>query len=306
MQMNIPVDQASKKKRILKLRNELEKNPVQSNNPSYLLKIYYDIKDMKKLSEDNLERLTKIMEEEQLKTCGDLIANQLKDKTDQEKLMALLNLLQLRDLERLKNCTYNVYMRIEEEDKDGQTVVNEYKFKINKGKNLNEEVLRLEKENASKINEIKSLLEQKLKNRKDQDPDSSIIENLKKELDKELKQQNDLKVDIQKSGIDDPDEQQKLLDKLAQQKRNLEEQKNARIRAESERLRKQTEEKYRKQLDSLEEEEKQKELKEIEELEKRKNEILQKRRQEHLERKKKLQEGRSLVSGSIVFIFFFF
>lgn len=302
MQMNIPVDQASKKKRILKLRNELEKNPVQSNNPSYLLKIYYDIKDMKKLSEDNLERLTKIMEEEQLKTCGDLIANQLKDKTDQEKLMALLNLLQLRDLERLKNCTYNVYMRIEEEDKDGQTVVNEYKFKINKGKNLNEEVLRLEKENASKINEIKSLLEQKLKNRKDQDPDSSIIENLKKELDKELKQQNDLKVDIQKSGIDDPDEQQKLLDKLAQQKRNLEEQKNARIRAESERLRKQTEEKYRKQLDSLEEEEKQKELKEIEELEKRKNEILQKRRQEHLERKKKLQEGRSLVSGLISLI----
>ena len=300
--MNIPVDQASKKKRILKLRNELEKNPVQSNNPSYLLKIYYDIKDMKKLSEDNLERLTKIMEEEQLKTCGDLIANQLKDKTDQEKLMALLNLLQLRDLERLKNCTYNVYMRIEEEDKDGQTVVNEYKFKINKGKNLNEEVLRLEKENASKINEIKSLLEQKLKNRKDQDPDSSIIENLKKELDKELKQQNDLKVDIQKSGIDDPDEQQKLLDKLAQQKRNLEEQKNARIRAESERLRKQTEEKYRKQLDSLEEEEKQKELKEIEELEKRKNEILQKRRQEHLERKKKLQEGRSLVSGLISLI----
>ena len=292
--LNIPVEPVDKKKRLLKLKNELERNPIDCNNPSYLLKIYFDLKDLRSLNDDTLQRLAKIMDEEQLRMKGDLVANQLKGSSSEEKLMALLHLLQLRDLEQLKKGVYKIV--VYREDADGRKVVDEYSFKVKDRKYLNDEVLRLEKENAAKINEMKTLIEEKLKS--DQE-DKSLIENLKKDLDKEIKQQSLLKIDIQKSGIDDPDEQEKLLEKLAQQKRNLEEQRNARVKEEAERLRKETEEKYKQQLENLDEEEHQKELRELEELEKAKKEMMQKRKQEHLERKKRLQEGELLVFSLI-------
>lgn len=287
--LNIRIEPAEKKKRLLKLKNELERNPTDCNNPSYLLKIYFDLKDMQALNEDQLKRLAQIMDEEQLRMKGDLVANQMKDSSSEEKLLAMLHQLQLRDPDLLKRGVYKLVLyRV---DADGRRVVDEISFKVKDPKYLNDEVLRLEKENAAKINEMKVLIEEKLKS--DQE-DKSLIENLKKDLDKEIKQQSLLKIDIQKSGIDDPEEQEKLLEKLAQQKRNLEEQRNARIKEEAERLRKETEAKYKQQLENLDEEERQKELRELEELEKAKKEMMAKRKQEHLERKKRLQEGECL------------
>ena len=288
--LHIPTEQADKKRRLLKLRNELERNPIDCNNPSYLLKIYFGLKDLRALDDETLQRLARIMDEEQLRLNGDLVANQLKGSSPEEKLMALLHLLALRDPDQLKKGVYKLVLY--REDADGRKVVDEYSFKIKDKKYLNDEVLRLEKENAVKINEMKQMIEEKIKS--DQQ-DKSLIESLKRDLDREIKQQSLLKIDIQKSGIDDPDEQEKLLEKLAQQKRNLEEQRNARIKEEAERLRKETEEKYKQQLENLDEEERQKELRELEELEQAKKDMIQKRRQEHLERKKRLQEGEILI-----------
>lgn len=284
--LNIPIEPADKKKRLLKLKNELERNPIDCTNPSYLLKIYFDLKDMKALNDKMLPRLAKIMEEEQLEKNGDLVANQLKGSTPEGQLIAMLNQLALRDSDQLKKGVYRLVLY----DADGRKV-DEYSFKLKDKKYLNDEVLRLEKENAAKINEMKQMIEEKLKN--DQE-DKTLIEGMKKDLEKEIKQQSLLKIDIQKSGIDDREEQEKLLEKLAQQKRNLEEQRNARIKEEAEKLRKETEEKYKQQLENLDEEERQKELRELEELERSKKEMMSKRKQEHQERKKRLQEGEEL------------
>lgn len=229
----IPYRYSDKKKRILRLKDESERNPTQ--DPIQLLKIYFKLS--KTPSKDSLKRLIKIMENEQINLNGDLVANQLKNKSDYEKLMVNLNLLQLHDLDQLN-------------------------AKKNKGRNLNEEVLKLGKENVNKINEIKALYEQKIQSHQVQD--DPIIEKLKKDLDEELKQQDDLELQIKKSNIDDPDEQKMLLEKLEEQKRHLKEKRDKELQEEAERLRKETEEKYKKQFENLDEEEKQKELRAIE------------------------------------------
>lgn len=283
--LNIPISLEDKKKRIQRLKTELETNPIECTNPAYLLKIYFDLKDLNNLNEDNLKRLTKIMEEEQIYLNGDLITNELNTKTDIEKLLASINLLRLRDSDKLKNCTFKIIFL--KSGQDGQKTVNEFDIKLNKTESLNEVVMRLEKENAAKINEIKTLLEHKRKSSLQTDQDA--LENLKKELEKELKQQDSIK-NVRSSEMG-PDEKELLVLKLEKQKKMLEEQRNARIKEEAERLRKKTEEKYRKKLELLNEEEKLKELRDIEELERAKNEMIEKRRQEHLERKKRLEAG---------------
>ena len=270
--LDIPIGIADKKKRLLKLQNELDSNPVESTNPFHLLKVYFDLKDLNELNEKNLKRLPKIIEEEQIQLNGNLILNQLKNKTDQEKLLALLELLQLSDINKLKSSNRRLSLSREGQDK---------------GKNLNEEVSRLEQENNAKIEEMRSILDKKSKSNQD----DALIENLKKDLDNQMKQQSDLKLDTHKSITDDPDEQQRLLDKLAQQKKNLEDERNARLKEEADKLRQETEERYKKKMDSLEEEEQQREQTDLEELERAKNQLREKHKKERLERKKRLQEG---------------